>query len=65
MLLLSADLLLSKWTFKNTIRGSNGLDSDQNRCSFCPDLGLNCFQKLSADTEVAAFEERDNIWLPK
>ena len=26
----------------NTIRVSNGLNSDQGRCSVCPDLGPNC-----------------------
>ena len=28
---------------------SNGLDSDQDRCSVCPDLDPNCLQMLSAD----------------
>ena len=37
--------------FKNTIRVSNGLNSDQARCSVKPDLGLIWLQRLSADNK--------------
>ena len=51
--LYSADffskLTLSKNAFRNTIRVSNSLDTDQDRHSVGPDLGPNCLQKLSAD----------------
>ena len=54
MLLLSSADVFSKSTFsynsfRNTIRVSNGLDPDQDRRSVGPDLGPNCFQRLSAD----------------
>ena len=32
-------------SFRNTIRMSNGLDSDQDQHSVYPDLGPNCFVK--------------------
>ena len=35
-----------KLTLKN-LSGSNGLDPDQDRNSVGPDLGTNCFQRLS------------------
>ena len=35
--------------FRNTIRVSNSLDSDQAELNVGPDLGPNCLQKLSAD----------------
>ena len=38
-----------KKSFRNTIRVSNNLDSDQDRHSVGPDLGPNCLQRLSAD----------------
>ena len=44
MLLLSSDVL-----FQNTIRMSNGLDTDQDRHSVGPDLGPNCLRRLSAE----------------
>ena len=44
MLLLSSDVL-----FQNTIRISNGLDTDQDQHSVGPDLGPNCLQRLSVD----------------
>ena len=39
----------SKNYFRNTIRASNSLDSDQARYFVGPDLDPNCLQKLSAD----------------
>ena len=38
-----------KSSFRNTIRVSNSLDTDQNRHFVWPDLGPNCLQRLSAD----------------
>ena len=38
-----------KKSFRNTIRVSNSLDPDHARRFVGPDLGPNCFQKLSAD----------------
>ena len=38
----------------------NGLNPDQDRHPVDPDLGPNCFQKLSADDKVAASKERVN-----
>ena len=35
--------------FRNTIRVSNGFDSDQGRHSASPDLCPNCLQRLSTD----------------
>ena len=51
MLLLSSADLFSKLTysknsFRNTIRVSKGLDSDQDRLCIGPDLGPNCLQRL-------------------
>ena len=37
------------YSFRNTIRASNGLDPDQDRPCVGPDLGPNCLQKVSAD----------------
>ena len=42
-------LFFSKNSFRNTIRKSNSLDSDQDRHFVGPDLGTNCLQRLSAD----------------
>ena len=39
----------SKNAFKNIIRVSNSLDSDQARHFVGPDLGPNCLQRFSAD----------------
>ena len=50
-LLNFSKLTFSKNSFTNTIRVSNGLDSDQDRHSVGPDLGPNCLQSLSADDE--------------
>ena len=41
--------MLSKNSFRNTIRVSNSLDPDQDRRFVHPDLGLKCLQSLSAD----------------
>ena len=51
---LSSAVFFSKSTFqknsfKNTIRVSKRLDTDQAQCYFGPDLGPNCLQELSAD----------------
>ena len=45
--------------FRDTIRVSHGLDLGQDRRSVGPDLGPNCFQRLSA-VKVAASKERVN-----
>ena len=44
----------SKNSFRNTIRVSNSLDSDQDRHYVAPDLGPNCLQRLSADDKPFA-----------
>ena len=47
---------MSKLTFlkkiKNIIRVSNRLGPDQDRHSVAPDLGPNCWQRLSADDDL-------------
>ena len=51
-LLSSADFfkhLFSKTSFRNTIRISKGLDTDQDRRFISSDLGTNCLQTLSVD----------------
>ena len=54
-LVSSADIFskinLFKNSFGNTIRVSNSLDPDQDRCSVSTDLSPNCLQMLSADKE--------------
>ena len=49
----SADFLskssFPKNNFRNTVRVSSSLDTDQARRFVGPDLGLNCLQRLSAD----------------
>ena len=40
---------LTKYSFRNTIRVSNVLDSNQDRFSVGPDLSPNLLQRLSAD----------------
>ena len=47
-------LTLSKNSFRNTIRVSNGLDPDQDRRPVGPHLGRNCKCKgyLSADVKM-------------
>ena len=53
LLLSSADFFsksfFSSNSFRNIIRVSNSLDPDQARQFVGPDLGPNCFQRLSAD----------------
>ena len=51
LLLSSADFFhfFFNKCFRNTIGVSNGLNLDQDQHSVSPDLGPNCFQKLSAD----------------
>ena len=39
----------SKDSFRNTLRVSNSLDTDQARHIVGPDLGSNCLKRLSAD----------------
>ena len=41
--------ILSKISFRNTIRVSNSLDPDQDWQNVSPDLGPNCLQRSSAD----------------
>ena len=57
LLLSSADffskLTFSKDSFRNTIRMSNSLDSDQDPHSVGPDLGPNCLQRYQQMTKVA------------
>ena len=54
--LSSADLFFKAYLFqkkfRNTIRMSNCMDPDQARHFVRPDLGLNCFQRLSADEKI-------------
>ena len=38
--------------FRNTIKMSGSLDPDQARHYVGPDLGPNCFQRLSADIHM-------------
>ena len=37
---------------------SNGLDPYQDRYSVGPDLGSNCFKRLSTDNKVASSKEK-------
>ena len=55
MLVLSK-LAFSKNSIRNTIRVSNGLDPDQDRCSVGPDLDPNCLQRLSANVESCCLQ---------
>ena len=43
-LLTFSKTLFFKNSFRNTTRGSNELDPDQDRCFVIPDLGSNCLQ---------------------
>ena len=57
-LLLSTDsseyiFFFSKNSFRNTIRVSYGLDTDQDQCSVSPDLGRNSLKRLSNSAVVA------------
>ena len=42
---------ISKKSFRNAIRASNGLDLDQDRRCVGPDLDSNCLQRLSVDEQ--------------
>ena len=44
-------LTFQKKSFRNTIRVSDSLDSDQAWCFVRPDLGPNCLQRLLADNK--------------
>ena len=60
LLLMSADFFqnlknFENKSFRNTLRVSNGSDSDQNRCSVGPDLGPNCLQMLSTDNKSCSW----------
>ena len=35
---------------------SNGLDSDQDRCYVGPDLGPNCFRRLSSSNHLLSYQ---------
>ena len=54
-----------KIKFRNTIRVSNALDSDQDRHSVGPDLSPNCLQRLTAEqmTKTAASKERVDLFV--
>ena len=60
-LLSSADffskLTFSKSYFRNTLRVSNGLDSDQDQLSVGPELGPNCLERLTEDDNFAPSKE--------
>ena len=47
-------------SFRNTIRVSNGLDTDKDRHSVIPALGPNCIQRLTAEDKVASSRHRVN-----
>ena len=49
LLTLFSKLTFSKASFRKTTKMSNSLDPDQDRLSVGPDLGPNCFLRLSAD----------------
>ena len=62
MLLLSSvnfffKINFSKNSLRNTIRISNGLDLDQDRCSVGPELGSNCLQRKVISRQVVASKE--------
>ena len=42
---LTSKLFLTKNSFINTTRASNGLDPDQDQSCVGPDLGPNCLQR--------------------
>ena len=46
---LSSKLTFSKYSFRNTIKFSNGLDPDQDFHFVSPYLGPNCLERPSAD----------------
>ena len=47
--MISQNQLFRKNSFRNTIRVLNSLDRDEARHFIGPDLGSNCFYRLSAD----------------
>ena len=57
-LLTFQKLTFLKDSFRNTIRGSNSLDPDQDRRSVCPYLGPNCLLRLSVDEKIAASKSK-------
>ena len=61
MLLTFSKLTFSKKSFGNTIRVSNGLDPDQDRCHVGPDLGPNCLQSYQQTSKVPASKEGDKV----
>ena len=56
-------LTFSMYSFWNTIKLFNSLDSDQTQHFVWPDLGPNCLQKLSTDdkSQLAGKELRKTI----
>ena len=42
---------------------SNGLDSDQDRCYVGPDLGPNCFRRLSSSNHLLLSLARTRVFL--
>ena len=48
-------LNFSKNSFRNTIRLSKDLDSDQDQHNVGPDLGPKCLQGLSADNKSPSY----------
>ena len=53
-------LLFSKYSFRNNIRVSNSLDSDQARHFVGPDLDPNYLQRLSADDKICSKQGNSN-----
>ena len=49
-----------KKTFRNTIRVSNSLDTDQAQRFVGPDLGPNCLQRLSTDDKIRHWRKKVN-----
>ena len=49
LLLFFSEIFFSKKSFRTTLRVSNSLNPDQDRCFVGPHLGPNCSQMLSAD----------------
>ena len=54
--------LFHKKSFRNSIRVSNGLDTDQDRHNVGPDLGPNCLQMLSVDDKSRRWQGKSR-WL--
>ena len=53
--------VITKNSFKNTIRVYNGFDSDQDQHLVGPNLGPNCLQRLSELSE----DDKSRIFLKK